>query len=274
VALEQSRTGKERTIMRILITNDDGITAPGLVVMEAIAAELAGPEGEVWVVAPAFEQSGVSHCISYIRPMMLQKMGKRRYAVEGSPADCILAGLFEILKDNPPDLILSGVNRGHNVAEDTLYSGTIGGAIEAALHGFKAIAMSQYYGHDNAVLNDPFEAASVHGADICRRLLTNAKWHDQPYGVFYNINFPAVAADQTKGVKATVQGQRPTGSFGVEPHVAPNGRKYLWISADPENTSAPKGSDAREAAENWITVTPLRADLTAHDVLSELSELF
>ena len=102
--------------MRILITNDDGITAPGLEVIEAIAADLAGPDGEVWVVAPAFEQSGVSHCISYIRPMMLQKMGERRYAVEGSPADCVLAGLFEVLKDNPPDLILSGVNRGHNVA--------------------------------------------------------------------------------------------------------------------------------------------------------------
>jgi 5'-nucleotidase len=260
--------------MRILITNDDGITAPGLEVIEAIAADLAGPDGEVWVVAPAFEQSGVSHCISYIRPMLLQKMGERRYAVEGSPADCVLAGLFEVLKDNPPDLILSGVNRGHNVAEDTLYSGTIGGAIEATLHGFKAIAMSQYYSRGNAIMDDPFEAARVHGADICRRLMADAKWHDQPYGVFYNINFPPVPANQTKGIKATVQGQRPTGSFGVEPHVAPNGRRYLWISANPENASSPKGSDAREAAENWITVTPLRADMTAHDVVSDLSELF
>lgn len=166
--------------MRILITNDDGITAPGLAVIEAIAADLAGPDGEVWVVAPAFEQSGVSHCISYIRPMMLQKMGERRYAVEGSPADCVLAGLFEILKDSPPDLILSGVNRGHNVAEDTLYSGTIGGAIEATLHGHKAIAMSQYYSRGNALMEDPFEAARVHGADICRQLIAGATWNDQP----------------------------------------------------------------------------------------------
>ncbi len=118
--------------MRILITNDDGISAPGLKIAEAIANDLAGPTGEVWVVAPAFEQSGVAHCVSYVRPMRLEHLDDKRYAVEGSPADCILAGLFEILKNSPPDLILSGVNRGHNVAEDVLYSGTIGGAMEGA----------------------------------------------------------------------------------------------------------------------------------------------
>lgn len=176
--------------MRILITNDDGITAPGLTVIEAIAADLAGPDGEVWVVAPAFEQSGVSHCISYIRPMLIQKMGERRYAVEGSPADCVLAGLYEVLKNSPPDLILSGVNRGHNVAEDTLYSGTIGGAIEATLHGFKAIAMSQYYSRDNALLDEPFDAARTHGADICRRLMADAKWHDHLTVFFTTLTSP------------------------------------------------------------------------------------
>ena len=260
--------------MRILITNDDGITAPGLKVIEAIAHELAGEDGEVWVVAPAFEQSGVSHCISYIRPMMLEKLGERRYAVDGSPADCILAGVHEILKDTPPDLILSGVNRGHNVAEDTLYSGTIGGAIEATLQGFKAIAMSQYYSRNNAKMEDPFEAARVHGVDICRRLLANAKWHDQPYGVFYNVNFPPVPAAQAKGIKATVQGHRPAAAFGVDPHVSPNGRRYLWITTVQGNDSADEGTDAREASENWITVTPLRADLTAYDIVDGLKEIF
>ena len=106
--------------MRILITNDDGISAPGLVVAEEIARELAGPAGEVWVVAPAFEQSGVAHGVSYVRPMRLERLEERRFAVEGSPADCVLAALHEILKDAPPDLVISGVNRGHNVAEDTL----------------------------------------------------------------------------------------------------------------------------------------------------------
>ena len=123
--------------MRILLTNDDGISAPGLAVAEEIAAALAGEMGEVWTVAPAFEQSGVAHCVSYVRPMRLERLGPRRFAVEGSPADCVLAGLHEILKDTPPDLVLSGVNRGHNVAEDTLYSGTVGGAMEGALHGVR-----------------------------------------------------------------------------------------------------------------------------------------
>jgi 5'-nucleotidase len=112
------KTGQES--MRILVTNDDGINAPGLEVLEAIAEELAGPTGEVWVVAPAFEQSGVGHCISYTRPMMIAQMGERRFAAEGSPADCVLAGLHDVLKDTPPDLVLSGVNRGNNSAENAL----------------------------------------------------------------------------------------------------------------------------------------------------------
>ncbi|MEO1918726.1 MAG: 5'/3'-nucleotidase SurE [Paracoccaceae bacterium] len=260
--------------MRILITNDDGISAPGLAVLEAIANDLAGPDGEVWIVAPAYEQSGVSHCISYIHPMLLTKAGERRYAVEGSPADCVLAGLFDVLKDTPPDLVLSGVNRGHNVAEEVLYSGTIGGAIEATLQGFKAISMSQYYSPQSVKSDDPFEAARNRGAGICRRLLDDGKWHDQPYGVFYNINFPAIPAADIKGVKAAVQGRRPDGSFGIKPQVAPNGRRYLWVSANSQNTSAGAGTDAREAAEGWITVTPLRADMTAHDLVSDIAELF
>ncbi|MDH5453414.1 MAG: stationary phase survival protein SurE, partial [Paracoccaceae bacterium] len=119
--------------MRILITNDDGINAPGLAVLAEIANEIAGPGGEVWTVAPAFEQSGVGHCISYTHPMMIAKLGERRYAAEGSPADCVLAGLYDVMQDARPDLILSGVNRGNNAAENVLYSGTIGGALEAAL---------------------------------------------------------------------------------------------------------------------------------------------
>lgn len=258
--------------MRILITNDDGIIAPGLKVAEDIAHELAGPEGEVWVVAPASEQSGVSHCISYIRPMRIEKMDERRYNVEGSPADCVLAGLFDVLKDNPPDLVLSGVNRGHNVAEDTLYSGTVGGAIEAALHGFKTIAMSQYFGPDNVNLADPFEAARKQGATVLRSLLDNAVWHDKEYEAFYNINFPPVPRDAVKGVKVTAQGRRAAASFGLKPEVAPNQRRYLWITHQSGNPSCAPGTDAREAYEGYTTITPLRADLTAHDLLSDLSK--
>ena len=260
--------------MRILITNDDGITAPGLKVAEQIAADVAGPDGEIWVVAPASEQSGVGHCISYVRPMRVEQHAPRRFAVEGSPADCAMAGLMDILKDNPPDLVLSGVNRGHNVAEDTLYSGTIGAAMEAALHKFKAVAMSQYYGPGNNDEADPFEAARVHGPAILRKLIESAKWEaDGRYGVFYNVNFPAVPAADVKGVKATAQGERGGSPFGLEPQIAPNGRRYLWIKHGMGNATCAPGTDAREASEGHVTVTPLRADLTARDLVSDLGDV-
>lgn len=254
--------------MRILITNDDGISAPGLVVAEAIARELVGPHGEVWVVAPAFEQSGVSHCVSYIRPMRIEQLEDRRFAVEGSPADCVLAGLYEILKDTPPDLILSGVNRGHNVAEDTLYSGTIGGALEGALHGLKSIAMSQYYGPPGA--EDPFSAARTHGASVVRRLLDGADWAPRAYTGFYNVNFPAVPAEKVRGLSATVQGHRLGRTFGVQPQTAPNGRRFLWLTHGHGNADAAPGSDARDCHDGYITVTPLSADLTAHHLTPSL----
>ena len=157
--------------MRILITNDDGITAPGLKILETIAKTLAGPQGEVWVVAPAFEQSGVGHCISLTGPLLITQLGPQRFSVEGSPADCVLAGLHEVLKDTPPDLILSGVNRGNNSAENALYSGTLGGAMEAALQGYLGIALSQYYGPDNVNLENSFDAAEQYG-----QRLSNAFW--------------------------------------------------------------------------------------------------
>ena len=259
--------------MRILITNDDGINAPGLKVAEQIATDLAGPDGEVWVVAPALEQSGVSHCISYVRPMRIEEWAPRRFAIEGSPADCVLAALGDVMKGKPPDLVLSGVNRGHNVAEDTLYSGTIGGAMEAAMHGCRAIAMSQYYGPDNVRLDDAFQAARTHGARVCRALVESAPWHDQAYGVFYNINFPPRPADKVSGTRATFQGHRPHPSFGLEPQQAPNGRRYLWLAHGKGNGGTEPGSDAREALDGAITVTPLRADLTARDVLDDLSKV-
>ena len=129
--------------MRILITNDDGIEAEGLKVLHEIACAISG-EDQVWTVAPAFEQSGVGHCISYSNPVQLIKHSERRYSVTGSPADCVLAGLFEVMKESPPDIVLSGVNRGNNAADNTLYSGTIGACMEAVLHHVKSIALSQY----------------------------------------------------------------------------------------------------------------------------------
>ncbi len=255
--------------MRILITNDDGINAPGLKVMEAIAQEVAGPNGEVWVVAPAFEKSGVAHCINYAHPTMIAEMGPRRFAAEGAPADCVLAGVHDIMGD-APDLILSGVNKGNNSAENTVYSGTIGAAMEGALQGIKSIALSQYYGPGNIGLENQFEAAAQHGAALVKNLHSNGLWGGDSYQTFYNINFPPVAGADVKGTRVVAQGLRPAGGMGIQSHMPPNGRKYLWIKGNPQNIPSAPGTDAHANLEGYISVTPMRCDLTAHDQLADL----
>ncbi|MCZ4261957.1 5'/3'-nucleotidase SurE [Limimaricola sp. G21655-S1] len=258
--------------MRILITNDDGINAPGLKVLEEIAAEIAGPSGEVWVVAPAFEQSGVAHCISYTHPTMIAELGPRRFAAEGSPADCVMAGLHDVLADGRPDLVLSGVNRGNNAAENAMYSGTIGGAMEAALHGLPAIALSQFYGPANASLDDPFNAARRHGAATVRRLLDHAIWDSEAdYRLFYNVNFPALPGADVRGLRVGRQGFRRDTSFGVEPHVSPSGRRFLWVRGGRQDVPTGPGTDAQDNLDGYISVVPMRADLTAHDALDAVT---
>lgn len=260
--------------MRILITNDDGINAPGLKVLYDIATDIAGPQGEVWTVAPAFEQSGVGHCISYTHPFMVIQMDDRRFAAEGSPADCVLAGLHEVMKDTRPDLVLSGVNRGNNSAENTLYSGTIGGALEASLQGLPAIALSQYYGPENNALDNPFEAAAIHGADTIRRILKSTPAPTPGYQTFYNVNFPPVPAANVKGTRIAPQGLRRDTTFSVEPHDSPSGRRFLWIKGGDQRAQIDAGTDAAVNLDGYISVTPMRADLTAHDLLDPLKDAF
>ncbi len=256
--------------MRILITNDDGINAPGLEVLTEIAHAIAGENGEVWTVAPAFEQSGVGHCISYTKPTMIVKLSHRRYAAEGSPADCVLAGIYDVLDGAKPDLVLSGVNRGNNSAENVLYSGTIGGAMEAALQGIPAIALSQFFGPAMDGLDDPFEAARVHGTAIIRALLDKGIWTSDDYRVFYNVNFPPIPAAQVKGSRVAAQGFRRDTAFSAEAQISPTGRRYLWIKGGPQQTPTAPGTDAAVNLEGYISVTPMRADLTAHDLLADL----
>lgn len=256
--------------MRILITNDDGINAPGLAVLEQIANDLAGPDGQVWVVAPAFEQSGVAHCISYTHPMMIAKLGERRFAAEGSPADCVLAGIHDVMDGTLPDLVLSGVNRGNNSAENALYSGTLGGAMEGALQGIPAMALSQYLGPSNFPAPDPFEAAGVHGADLIRKLLAATPDDNTDYRTFYNINFPPVAAKDVRGLRVVPQGFRRNTRFSVEPHLSPSGRRFLWIKGGEQHVPTLPDTDAAVNLDGYISVTPMRADLTAHDLLDGL----
>ncbi|MEL7178965.1 MAG: 5'/3'-nucleotidase SurE [Pseudomonadota bacterium] len=258
--------------MRILITNDDGINAPGLAVLTDIAHDIAGSKGEVWTVAPAFEQSGVGHCISYTHPTMIAELGQRRFAAEGSPADCVIAGLYDVLKDTPPDLILSGVNRGNNAAENTLYSGTIGACIEGALQGVRSIALSQFYGPDNAKLENPFEAAAVHGAATVRALLNDDLWDDADYKVFYNVNFPPAPAAAVKGMAATTQGFRLNTRFRAEAQTSPTGRKFLWVRGGPQHEPTAPGTDAAANLDGYISITPMRADLTDYALVDRLKD--
>lgn len=259
--------------MRILITNDDGINAPGLKVLHTIAETLAGPDGEVWVVAPAFEQSGVAHCISYAHPTMIAQMDTRRYAVEGSPADCVLAALYDVMKDGPPDLVLSGVNRGNNSAENTVYSGTIGAALEASLQGLPAFALSQYYGPDNAKLDQPFEAAAQHGVEVIGKILKQAPFETADYPLFYNVNFPPVPASDVKGIRVAAQGRRENTNFSIEPQISPSGRRFLWAKTGDQRARTAANTDANANLSGYISVTPMRADLTAHDALTSLKAI-
>jgi 5'-nucleotidase len=256
--------------MRILITNDDGINAPGLEVLTDIAEALAGPDGEVWTVAPAFEQSGVAHKISYTHPMMIARLGHRRYAAEGSPADCVIAGLYDVLEGARPDLVLSGVNRGNNAGENAMYSGTVGGAMEAALQGLPAIALSQYLGPETKDLADPFESARQHGAAVIRRLLDRGAWDTAPYRLFYSVNFPPLPAARVRGLKVAPQGFREDTFFAVEPHVSPSGRRFLWIKGGAQHRPTAPGTDVSANLDGFVSVTPMRADLTAHDALADL----
>jgi len=258
--------------MRILITNDDGINAPGLDILYDIACALAGNGDDVWTVAPAFEQSGVGHCISFTKPMMLTRLGPRRFAVEGSPADCVLAALGEIMADARPDLVLSGINRGNNAAENALYSGTIGAALEAALHGIKAVALSQYFGPDNRDLPDPYGAARDHALPVLQNLMRGGIWLDRPYGVFYNLNFPPVPASGVKGTRAVAQGYRDGARFGVSPFTSPAGRTCLWIKGSEQQTETRPGTDVYANLNGYVSVTPMRADLTAHETLKAIAD--
>lgn len=257
--------------MRILITNDDGINAPGLAVLETIAANVAGPDGDVFVVAPAFEQSGVSHCINYSHPTLLSELGPKRFAAEGSPADCVLAGIHEVMKDQKPDLVLSGVNRGNNSAENVVYSGTVGGAMEGALQGVRSIALSQFYGPGNIGLDDQFEAAAAFGADVVQGLLAHGVWKNGDYDVFYNVNFPPVPAKDVKGQRVVAQGWRQDTNFSVAPHTAPSGRMFMWVTGGPQHLPTAPGTDVAANVDGYISITPLTADLTLHGALAPLA---
>lgn len=248
--------------MHILVTNDDGIHAPGLRVLEAIARELSD---DVWIVAPETDQSGASHSLTLNDPLRLREVGERHYAVKGTPTDCVIMGVRHIMKDGAPDLVLSGVNRGQNLADDVTYSGTIAGAFEGSLLGVRSIALSQAYRDPEHV---PWETAARHGARIVGLMLKA----DLDPAVVLNVNFPACAPSEVRGHEVTQQGRRDQSLLYIEERRDGRGNPYFWTGFERRRSSPAHGTDLRAIYDNCISITPLTLNLTdtvAHATLLE-----
>lgn len=248
---------------RILVTNDDGIHAPGLEALIEIAGQLSR---DVWVVAPEFNQSGAGHSLSITRPIRSRRVSEAKFAVEGTPTDCVLFAVKHLLKDRKPDIVLSGVNRGTNMADDVTYSGTIAGAMEGCLLGIPSIAFSQAYTHPHPL---KWGTATHHGADVARRVLAI----DWPRNVFVNVNFPDVIAGSVKGVKITRQGVRGFGGYIIE-REDPRGGAYYWIAYAPGAPEVGEEGDIAAVRSGHISVTPLHLDLTHEGMRRKLAQQF
>jgi len=248
--------------VRILLSNDDGIHAPGLAVLEEIARELTD---DIWIVAPEMEQSGASHSLTFHNPLRLREVAPRKFAVHGTPGDCIVLGVKEVLGNQKPDLILSGVNRGQNLAEDVTYSGTVAAAMEGTLIGIPSIALSQVYDGRG---NDPvsWDAARHFAPDIIRRLVA-VGWGED---TLINVNFPALPVATVKGVRVAAQGRRHMGSLTVDARKDPRGNSYYWIGYRNMVGEREGDTDLSAIREGHIAVTPLHLDLTYAPMLGPL----
>jgi 5'-nucleotidase len=252
--------------MRILCTNDDGIHAHGLKVVEQIARALSE---DVWVVAPELDQSGVSHSLSLNDPLRLREVGPRQFAVRGTPTDCIIMGARHILGATMPDVVLSGVNKGRNVAEDVVYSGTIAGALEGTILGLPSFALSQEF---NAETREKplWETALKFGPEILSKVLAAGV----PKDTVINVNFPACAPEEVAGVRVTRQGKRNLGFLKIDQRRDGRGNPYFWIGFERSammDTPA-EGSDLDALAQRYISVTPLRLDRTDEAFSQALSQ--
>lgn len=244
---------------RVLIANDDGIHAPGLKLLERVVRPLVR---EVWVVAPETEQSAASHSLTMRRPLYLRRMARRRYAVDGTPTDCVLLAAHQVLKGRPPDLVLSGINRGGNLGEDALYSGTVAAAMEGALLGIPAIAFSLAYDDGDRV---SWPTAEHWAAEVLRRL-DGIAW---PRTVLLNVNLPSVPADRVIGIEITRQGRHKIGGSMIE-GIDPRGHPYFWIGGGREEDRALAGTDLEAIHRGAVSITPLSLDLTCEPAVAAL----
>ncbi|CAA7623521.1 broad specificity 5'(3')-nucleotidase and polyphosphatase [Candidatus Terasakiella magnetica] len=249
--------------LRILISNDDGINAPGIKVLERIARTISK---DVWVVAPEQEQSAAGHSLTIRRPLRVRRVSRRRFAVDGTPTDAVLLGVNLVMKGKKPDLVLSGVNRGSNLGEDVTYSGTVAAAMEATILGVPAIALSQFITHPHPV---KWGTAEHWAPEIIRRVLA-VGWGRN---VLMNVNFPDVVASHVTGIEVTRQGKRKLGDEIVE-RKDPRGESYVWIGAQRAEERSTPGTDIEAVCRGAISVTPLCFDLTDRDGMRALSLAF
>lgn len=241
--------------MRILLTNDDGIDAPGLAVLRKIASELSE---DVWTVAPETNKSGAGHSLSLHEPLRMRQVDERSFAVRGTPTDSVIMGVRHVLKDiGRPDLVLSGVNRGANMAEDVTYSGTIAGAFEGTTIGIRSIALSQAFGIESRDRMQ-WKTAATHGAATVKALLA----FDWPAGILMNVNFPDTAPDAVKGRMATRQGKRDLNLLGVDARRDPWSEPYYWLSFERRRSVTTEGTDLWAIYNGYISVTALSMNLT------------
>lgn len=250
--------------MRILVTNDDGIHSPGLEVAEKIARTLTD---DVWVVAPETEQSGASHSLTLSLPLRLRQIDKKRFAVTGTPTDCVMIGVAEILKDKRPALVMSGVNRGSNLADDVTYSGTIAGAMEGTALGIPAIALSQSYGFEEGY-KIRWHCGETHGPAVVRRLV-DVGW-PEPHEVLMNVNFPDCEPKDVTGIEITEQGKRDMQEAVMERRVDMRRNPYYWIGFKRVRSNPMKGTDLCAIYEKRISVTPLHLNLTDYKAMQRL----
>lgn len=249
--------------MRILLTNDDGIHAEGLACLERIARTLTD---DVWVVAPETDQSGFAHSLSLSQPLRLREIGEKKFALSGTPTDCVIMGVRRLLPE-PPDLILSGINSGSNIADDVTYSGTVAGAMEGTLLGIRSIALSQAYSVENKTRVVPYET----GEALAPALLDKLIALDLPAGTFLNVNFPNCPAKEARGTRVTVQGKLAY-NLGVDERADGRNLPYFWLRFGRDETELREGTDLHAVKSGYVSVTPLKLDLTAHELRDQLTK--
>jgi 5'-nucleotidase len=250
--------------MRILLTNDDGIDSPGLHALREIARQLSD---DVWVVAPESNQSGASHSLSLHEPLRMRKIDDHAFAVRGTPTDSVIMGVRHVLKDRTPDLVLSGINRGANMAEDVTYSGTIAGAFEGTTLGIRSIALSQAFGFESGK-TVRWQTALAHAPGLLRKLLA-IEW---PPTTLLNINFPDREPDDVAGTVVTAQGRRDPGLLNIDERHDTWGNPYYWLNFARRRSATEEGTDLWAIYSGRISVTPLYLDLTHQAMRAKLKQ--